>query len=407
MNLILTDKCTNSCPYCFAALEMQRDKNKHSLSRADLDTFMAFVEREKYPIELNVIGGEPLIYSDLDYLFQRLYESEKISHFTVFTGGVVTRESILKLAPYRNKCDMLFNINEQDTYRNPAHYEKVVANLKYAILSGIPCAIGFNLYHHGFKGEQLIQLCKTYGVSYLRFSVACPVYGSHSSFVVPPQEYRTFADEVFDFLVDCHRHDIAAILDCPIPLCFFSDVQMGQLARIQPGVVSHMEKCHAALDINYNLKVFRCFSLSDATDVSLTDFNSFDDIRDYFAQGIDSRLQRPKVFEQCASCDLSARCNGGCLSNNEGFLNAPTKDELMKSVFENIQEGHVEEALQQLKSIVPYTVADRFLEAKLLLSLERVEEAKQQLYYCANNAHAPQIKEKAIEQLKSLEYEIL
>ena len=73
MNLILTDKCTNSCPYCFAAQEMSRDKRKNSMTRNDFDFFIDFLSKSKEHVEINVIGGEPLIYDNINYVLDRLY----------------------------------------------------------------------------------------------------------------------------------------------------------------------------------------------------------------------------------------------------------------------------------------------------------------------------------------------
>jgi radical SAM protein with 4Fe4S-binding SPASM domain len=163
-----------------------------------------------------------------------------------------------------------------------------------------------------------------------------------------------------------------------------------------------MEKCHAALDINYDLKIFRCFSLSDCTDVSLRDFGSFSEIRDFFAENIDSRLQRPAVFSQCATCTLVSRCNGGCLSNNGTFMDAPTKRELMTEIFAMISRNEIDDALVRLETIMPQTIAEKMLRAKLLLHVNRIEDAKRLLYFCANNASSTKIQNEALNIIISL-----
>lgn len=402
MNLILTDKCTNSCPYCFAALEMQRNQKTNSLTRENFEIFMSYVERESTPIHLSVIGGEPLIYKDLDYLLHRLYDSPKIASFTIFTGGIVSSTVIQSLAPYRNKTSILFNVNEKESYRNPHHFDTVVGNIEQAILSGISCNIGFNIYHHGFNGSQIIELCHAYGIEILRFSVACPIYGKPSPYVVPPEEYDKLGREVFAFLMDCHKAGIKAMLDCPVPLCFFTDKELGVLTRLQPGVASRLNHCHPPLDINYNLKVFRCFSLSNYSDVYLTDFDSFEKISNHFSEKIDLHLQRPTVFAKCETCDSTARCSGGCLSNNGLFLELPTKKDRINDVFALMHSGQVEKAIDNLKKINNRSIPEFMLEAELWLYLSNPEEARPLLFRCANEACSDEIRFKAINLLKSL-----
>ena len=64
MNLIVTDKCTNSCPYCFAAYEMQKHSEQNILSKENIDVFLDFLEsREQFPvIELPHLGVTLLFF---------------------------------------------------------------------------------------------------------------------------------------------------------------------------------------------------------------------------------------------------------------------------------------------------------------------------------------------------------
>ena len=224
MNLILTDKCTNSCPYCFAAAEMSKDSKKNDLSRKDFDRFMDFLSSSGEHVDLNVIGGEPLVYPDLDYVMNRLYHSDSITEIFLMTGGIVDGGKFEQLLPYRSKMRMMFNVNEKVSYKNHSHQELVYRNIDYAISLGYRVCIGFNIYHHDFNGEEILELCMRNGIRHLRFAVACPIYGEKGKqFIVPAIEYGRLATQVFDFLVDCYESGIEAVLDCPVPFCFFSE----------------------------------------------------------------------------------------------------------------------------------------------------------------------------------------
>jgi cyclic pyranopterin phosphate synthase len=221
----------------------------------------------------------------------------------------------------------MFNVNERDSYRNPSHHSIVERNIQEAVSLGLRVCVGFNIYHQDFDGEQIIDLCIKHGINHLRFAVACPIYGSGShQTVVPASEYNVISDKVFDFLMKCFSAGIEAVLDCPLPLCFFSDAQLGVLSKTQSGVVSRIGKCTPPVDIDFDLTLMRCFSIgSHVGKKKLTDFSSFTEIRQYFIQEVDSRLSRPTVYEKCGSCPYSTNCSGGCLSNNPGFLSMPSK----------------------------------------------------------------------------------
>lgn len=404
MNLILTDKCTNSCPYCFAAQEMSRAHKRNDMSLEDFDKLMSFISSAGEVIEINVMGGEPLIYPDLDYVMHALFVSEFVSEIYVLTGGIVTKQSIEGLLPYRSKMRIMFNLNERDGYRVTSHHEQVESNIDYAVSLGFRICLGFNIYHYGFNGKEVIESCKRHGISHLRFSVACPIYGRpEQQMVVHSRDYNGLSSQVFCFLKECWDAGIEAHLDCPLPYCFFSDSQLGLLAKMHPGVVLRLGKCTPPVDINYDLSLMRCFSIGERGEKkSLTDFSSFVAVRQYFTQEIDSRLDYPSVFKECSFCQFRNKCNGGCLSNNSGFLSRPTKIERIERVLAYNDDGRVAEAIQLLKGERFAEDIDHFILAQLYDCAGDFDNA---LYYCQLALHesrSDEMTEKAVAYLQTL-----
>jgi cyclic pyranopterin phosphate synthase len=219
-----------------------------------------------------------------------LYSSDYVTEIFLMTGGIVESSRFAKLLPYNDKTRIMFNVNERDSYRNPSHHSIVERNIQEAVSLGLRVCVGFNIYHQDFDGEQIIDLCIRHGINHLRFAVACPIYGSGShQTVVPASEYNVISDKVFDFLMKCFSAGIEAVLDCPLPLCFFSDAQLGVLSKTQSGVVSRIGKCTPPVDIDFDLTLMRCFSIgSHVGKKKLTDFSSFIEIRQYFIHEVDS-----------------------------------------------------------------------------------------------------------------------
>ena len=92
MNLFPNKKCFNHCPYCLAQEFM--DKKNETLSREDALEFIAFLRRNKKttgkPLnELNIMGGEPMLYKDLAWLINKIQGNRDllVGRFTIFTGG--------------------------------------------------------------------------------------------------------------------------------------------------------------------------------------------------------------------------------------------------------------------------------------------------------------------------------
>ena len=67
MNLIITNQCNRRCEYCF-----QKDwflsNSKEEIKEMDLDTIEKIFQWYKGN-ELKVLGGEPLLYSNLNGFF--------------------------------------------------------------------------------------------------------------------------------------------------------------------------------------------------------------------------------------------------------------------------------------------------------------------------------------------------
>lgn len=365
MNLIITDKCTNSCPYCFAAYEMQKHKEQNILSKESLDVFLHFLEEGGTPIRLNVIGGEPLIYPHFDYLLEKLNSSKYVSHMVFFTGGIVLKKNIEAIAKYEEKASLLFNLNERRSYMNPKHHNQVVDNIEFAIKCGVRSSIGYNIYRQDFDGDEIIGFCNEFGIKDLRFAVACPVYEVASNMVVPSSGYGELSTKVFRFLEKCFANGIKGHLDCTLPYCFFSIDQLGKLAKMHPQIITRMGKCGIPIDVNYDLSLFRCFSFSSYFSRKLTDFSSVEEIRNYFEEVIDSRLLRPIIKDECKECQYSDCCNGGCLSNNRQFMNNPSKNDVVANIYSLIEENKIEQAINKFEIIRNMTSPDHLLLAHL------------------------------------------
>lgn len=375
MNLIVTDKCTNSCPYCFAASEMSKAKEKKILTKEDIDTFLNFIKEDNGKISLNVIGGEPFIYQHLDFLLEKLFNCEQISNVVLFTGGVINNKNILDIIKYRSKVSLLFNLNEKSSYLNPKHHDIVINNIETSIDNGIKTGIGYNIYKQDFNAKEIVKFCNEYGVKDLRFAIASPMYGDNSTNIISPDNYNKLAPKVFSFLKMCFNNGIKAHLDCTLPFCFFTDKQMGVIAKMHPQIIERFGKCGIPIDINHDLTLFRCFSFSNNFKKKLSDFKKIDEISEYYRDIIDNTLNTPYVFEKCKSCKYKSKCNGGCLSNNVDFLSLPKKNEKIIEIYHKIEKGELNEAESMLKQITSLNAADKLLEMHIQYNKGNIKKA--------------------------------
>ena len=151
MNLVVTDKCTNSCPYCFASSEMSKSLSLNILSKSNIDKIVDFIKRGEPSFEMNIIGGEPFIYKNLGFLLRKLYNEPNFKKATIFTGGVFLSKKIEEILPYCDQISIMVNLNEKRDYRSYKEYDKVIENIAKFFSLGIQTNIGFNIYSKNFN----------------------------------------------------------------------------------------------------------------------------------------------------------------------------------------------------------------------------------------------------------------
>ncbi|HPF02240.1 MAG TPA: 4Fe-4S cluster-binding domain-containing protein [Bacteroidales bacterium] len=352
MNLIVIDKCSNSCPYCFAQHEMKSKANRQ-LSKNDIKTLLSYIEKVEKPQAVNVIGGEPFLYNDLAYLLNLLYDSEKVKSITVFTGGIFNSNKLETLRPFTSKITLLFNLNQKSDYKNDSQYELVHKNICLANSSGIPISIGYNIYNESFNKDEIIDYCYKYGIEILRLAVAKPPIGIKNDIIISPGVYKNISGKILDFLEDLTKMEIKAELDCMLPKCFFTDLQLARLAQIQPSMISALGKCGGSFDIDADLSVFRCFATSTHLKKKLTDFESIKEVSDYFTRYFDRTFKQPDIFKECADCEYAHNqtCQGDCLSYYKHFNPKDSYDTIVDrihSMLSNKELGLIPKELRKL-----------------------------------------------------------
>jgi radical SAM protein with 4Fe4S-binding SPASM domain len=376
MNLIITDKCTNSCPYCFASIEMQKNKALKSISKTNIDILLDFISKEKKAVKLNVIGGEPFIYKHLDYLLCKLTSEKNIEKAVIFTGGIFIKERLKLLEKYKDKILLLFNVNEQTDYTSKKQYETLLENISYALQLGLKTNLGFNIYKKSFNYKEIIDLCHSFGIEQIRWSIACPQYNDTNDNIISPGNYREISSRVLQFLEYAFTFKIQANLDCPIPKCFFSSTELSRVANIQPHIIEKMNICEPVIDIGTDLSVFRCFAFSEHYKKKLTDFENFDTIRGYFRQNIDEKLIMPNLMPDCHTCENATAkiCKGGCFAHNKIDFALPVEDELLTKAFKLLKSGNPEKALNMMSMINRKDAAVSLLYAYIYFELNDYEE---------------------------------
>ena len=312
-NILLTEKCVRACPYCFAK-EYLKESKENLLSWESLiyitDLFESSNEKR-----LSLLGGEPTLHPQfIDFV---LYLHQRNFHVTVFTSGIMAPKQLAAAQTYLLKIPEE-NLSFVCNYNHPhtsTHSETQQINHFFKAFSKY-ITLSFNLYQKDFDFGFLVEAINKYGLKkHIRLGLAQPIPGQKNE-CLALKELRGMAEKLTNQLEILEENRITLGFDCGMPLCIFSNEDIGRLFKLNKGRV--MFSCGPACDIGPDMQMWSCFPLSNYEKKSLYDFNHAEEIRHYWIeQHTHIRKKRKGIFEECKACNYQKEglCMGGCLAH--------------------------------------------------------------------------------------------
>lgn len=404
MNLVLARECSNSCPYCFETTERE-EKKQNFISMENIAKLAAWA-RDSELQYLSLLGGEPFLHPKLGDIVTMFRQVCPGTELRVLTGGVFNKNLLGNISP--KDTGLIFNINEPGDYRNPKHFNKVINNVETAIRKGFLVLLGFNVWRLDFDVSFMPALAHRLGRANFRWTVASPQWDCPSN-VVEPVDYKALADRCFAMLQEAAKLNIEATLDCPLPLCFFSESQLAWVRQYHAGTASRMGSCEPVLDVTPELEVIRCFALSKMARVKLTDFPNENEIWHWFLKNVDFQLLPQGCFPKCSEClhFEAGRCSGGCLALHECIIDMEAQtsaSNLILSMQEAINTGKPELALEQYEKANYWSkiAVPKFAAAIASFQLGKYEEAFRYASYAQDISTNPDLKQQISELMERI-----
>lgn len=310
MNLIVTDQCNRSCPYCFAQEKVRlsgRAADARILSFCDYSYCLDFLRRSGI-LELKVLGGEPTLHPE----FSRMITEgiDRKFKIRVFSNGLWSDEvrHFVEQNPSPSFC-FLLNINEpgvQSAWETDRQARSMAA-------VGGRASLGFNIYRSEFDLRFVIESINRFGLKReLRLGIAHPIVGHVNEFV-DDVDLPDLGERLLNQMEDLEKEDILVALDCGFPLCMFREDQLGRLViGARPGRFS---QCQPVLDVGPDLTVWPCFPLSGLLNANLRDYQTASELRGYYEQRLSS-VRSIGFIDKCLECRFRRRgqCCGGCIA---------------------------------------------------------------------------------------------
>ena len=318
-NVLLTETCVRSCPYCFAKQYMSDADVNDSLSWDNLIYIVDFLQASGIN-HISLLGGEPLLHPDIAEFI--LYLNRRGFFTTIFTSGIMPE---FKFEEFCNKImsipdlNLSFVCNVNEPRLSPK--SELIKVERFLSIFGSRCSLSFNIYRLDFNMDFCLDYIVKYGLNrHVRLGLAHPIPGQKNKYI-PPQSFQDVRNTLMRTFEIFSEYAIEPGFDCGFPLCMFSDDDLGKIFKYTNGRMSF--QCGPAIDIGTDLSVWSCFPLSSFYKKSLFDFTSYQELVNFY----DSKMNKIRetvagLYNKCDSCGYRKKnlCTGGCLAHVLNYL---------------------------------------------------------------------------------------
>lgn len=336
-NVLLTNRCNRTCPYCFAKKEMA-DSSANRLSWENLIYIADFLLKSGEK-RIALLGGEPTTHPDFVDFVCYLYERE--FEICVFSNGIMSDARLGEVKKYLTEIPaerLSFVCNLNNPNQTPAPFEETRKINNFLEIMGPWVIPGFNIYRTDFELNFIFDMVLRYGMKRtLRLGMTHPLPNQENGYI-RPEDIGTISERLYSFKPLLDKLRIKPGLDCGFPICKFNDDQLGWLFRLSG---SAKFQCGPAIDIAPDMSVYSCFPLSAFHRKSLFEFDNLQQITEYYACILGKiREELPGIYDECDGCVHrdEGLCSGGgvCQLLNKLTGEAPIRvpeiqDELEKN----------------------------------------------------------------------------
>ena len=317
-NILLTQRCVRSCPYCFAQKYMDGQAGKDTLSWEDL-IYIADLFQNSNEWHMSLLGGEPTLHEQ--FVEMVLYLVSRNFHVSVFTSGVMSKKKLEQAKSSFTNCIKEQRLSFICNVNNPKDTEDSELKTVRAFLDAFSdaTALSFNIYKDEFDMQFLIDHINRHKLRrYIRLGLAHPIPGADNMYI-RKENFRSMADRLASYISLLQEEKISAGFDCGFPSCIFTNEQLGGFFRLSNSESNAIKfACSSAIDIGPDMSIWNCFPLSNVSRRSLFEFDSLKEVREYYGGfAKDVRKISPGIFPECKDCPHvdTVQCRGGCLAH--------------------------------------------------------------------------------------------
>lgn len=303
MNLLITLRCNQKCPYCFI-------ENKRNLPDMTLEELEYIVNLPDFAEEnvISILGGEPTLHSQLKEFLEMIHNKNR-NPITIFSN-LSNEPNIFKEIDIPNiilVANVLGNNNRIS--------KNVEANLEIARRKGWTVVLSYTIIDVDFEINEIIDLCKKNGIKAVRWSLAMPASDRRNIYIQKHINMK-IVKKLGTFIDKLLINGIVSFNDCPLPLCAdvqkVSDVIKNKYNLPDSFQPIRMGICKPPYDVLPGYQIRGCMGIGGKISLDIRNFNSIKAIMVEYQKCVDD-LRSLRILAECRMCKNFNDCGGGCL----------------------------------------------------------------------------------------------
>ena len=325
-NIIITNNCNLSCPYCFASSITSQQIQNIDINQFE-DILQWCLNNNYNEAHIGLIGGEPTLHPQFKEILLKLqeYHNDPNLHLSsiLFTNGL----NLLPFLDYiPDNMSILINVNDLDSNNQnkllktlDTLYEKQWLQDQHIVkLFALQpkVVLGCNLYKDKTDYSFFWKIIDKYPEinKALRLSIVAPTteYDKNHK----EEYYSTMLPIFIKFIEESKKRYFKIFNDCnQIPICYLEN-NKELLNNLQECFINKPHICAPVIDINQDFQATSCFGISDFIDCN--HFKNINELSEYFKYKCIAKKMLEKN-DKCQNCEKFKflKCQGGCFAFNE------------------------------------------------------------------------------------------
>lgn len=315
VNLLLTMRCNRNCVYCFAREKIKSyssSSQANDITMEDFERVLNFFEKSGID-SLQLAGGEPTLHERFDDILTKVLDRDiRVNVLSNCLWDSSKNGLFSRISPTR--LGFLLNIDHPETYVEKQW--KIIEENLSSVQERENTTLSFNIFEKVPKFDYIFDLVSRYSIRNLRLSFSMPVFfGGVNNTYLSMENYKELTPFLMAFVRKAESIGVKVRIDNTVPICMFSKSDLGELLLTGTLEPKRNFVCFPALDIGPDLSIWRCFGTSALFNKKLDDFNSLQEIYDYYCQVFSFLQFKVYPMEECYSCEYSKKqmCQGGCI----------------------------------------------------------------------------------------------